>query len=50
MNKDHGIVLSLVSGETSVLPSILIEDDGFVKLIKSNASVQTLIDYVNENF
>ena len=48
MNKD--IVLNLVSGETLVLPSILMEDDGFVKLIKSNASFQTLIDYVNENF
>jgi len=46
----ENIILNLVSGETLVSPSILIEDDGFVKLIKSNTSVQTLIDYVNENF
>jgi len=48
MNKD--IVLNLVAGATFVLPSILMEDDGFVKLFKNNEPIQKLIDYVNENF
>jgi len=44
------IVLDLVAGATFVLPSILMEDDGFVKLFKNNEPIQKLIDYVNENF
>lgn len=46
----ENIVLDLVAGATFVLPSILMEDDGFVKLFKNNEPIQKLIDYVNENF
>ena len=44
------INLSIVSETTTVAASILMEDAGFVALLRENATVEQLIEYVNNNF
>lgn len=44
------ITLSIVSETTMVAASILMEDADFVELLRENATVEQLIEYVNNNF
>jgi len=39
-----------VAGETFVYESILMEDEGFLNLLKGNADYDTLVEYAEENF
>lgn len=44
------IVLGLVSDETTVSESLLLEDAEFLKAMRGAESVEQLIDWVNENY
>lgn len=44
------VVLSVVSGETTVSQDLLLEDADFLSAVKSADSMQEIVDWVNENY
>ena len=47
---DRRTLLNSLSGETGVLPGLLVECDELVEAIKSGKPYPELLDIINENF